>query len=80
VFRSVLLIAWDDKIKQKVIRHVGIADNDSHLEELKKVAEVLFKKLKEEETGPTLFDISQFTKKQPDPEMEEQSRVSSPVT
>lgn len=46
-----------DKVKQKVVRHVGIADNDSHLEELKKLAEVLRKKLEEERTGPTLFEL-----------------------
>jgi hypothetical protein len=46
-----------DKVKQKVIRHVGIADNDSHLEELKKLAEVLRKKLEKELIGPTLFEL-----------------------
>lgn len=46
-----------DKVKQKVIKHVGIADNDSHLDELKKLAEVLLKKLKKDKEGPTLFDL-----------------------
>jgi hypothetical protein len=54
-----------DKVKQKVVRHVGIADNDSHLEELRKLAEVLLKKLKKEQTGPTLFDLLEFDDKQP---------------
>lgn len=49
-----------DKVKQKVIRHVGIADNDSHLDELRKLAEVLLKKLKKEQTGPTLFDLEEL--------------------
>ena len=62
-----------DKVKQKVIKHVGIADNDSHLDELKKLAEVLLKKLKDEETGLTLFDLSEFTKKQLDTPIEEQA-------
>lgn len=53
-----------DKVKQKVIRHVGIADNDSHLDELRNLAEVLLKKLKEEQEGPTLFDLSELTEKQ----------------
>ena len=63
-----------DKVKQKVIKHVGIADNDSHLDELKKLAEVLLKKLKGEEIGPTLFDLSEFTKKQLDTPIEERPR------
>ncbi len=54
-----------DKVKQKVIRHVGIADNDSHLDELKSLAEVLLKKLKKEQEGPTLFDFSELNEKQP---------------
>ena len=66
-----------DKVKQKVIRHVGIADNDSHLDELKKLAEVLLKKLEDEQTGPTLFDVSEFTKKHPSTEIEEQAPVTS---
>lgn len=49
-----------------LIVHVGIADNDSHLDELKKLAEVLLKKLKVEKTDPTLFDLSDFTEKQTD--------------
>ena len=49
-----------DKVKQKVIRHVGIADNDSHLEELKKLAEVLRKKMLKELRGPTLFDLDEY--------------------
>lgn len=47
-----------DKVKQKVIRHVGIAENDSHLEELKKLAETIKFKIKEEQEGPSLFDIN----------------------
>lgn len=62
-----------DKVKQKVIRHVGIADNDSHLGELKKLAEVLLKKLEKEKTGPTLFDLSELAEKQPVATTEEQT-------
>jgi hypothetical protein len=64
-----------DKVKQKVIRHVGIADNDSHLDEVKKLAEVLLKKFKDEQTGPTLFDLSQFTEKQAGSAIEEQASL-----
>jgi transposase len=49
-----------DKVKQKVIRHVGIAENDSHLEELKKLAEAIKLQLKEELEGPYLFDLKPF--------------------
>ena len=44
------------KVKQKVVQHVGIAENDSHLEELKQLAEALKSKIKEEQEGPYLFD------------------------
>jgi transposase len=54
-----------DKVKQKVIRHVGIADNDSHLDELRKLAEVLLQKLKKEQEGPTLFDLDELTREEP---------------
>jgi hypothetical protein len=46
------------KVKQKVIKHVGSSNNDSHLEELKKLAQALKKKLEEERSGPFLFDMS----------------------
>lgn len=66
-----------DKIKQKVIRHVGIADNDSHLEELRKLAEVLLKKLKDEQLGPTLFDLSELAEKPPEVATEKQDLLKS---
>lgn len=50
-----------DKVKQKVIRHVGIAENDSHLEELKKLAEAIKLKLKEEKEGPFLFPMESLS-------------------
>ena len=40
-----------------MIKHVGIAENDTQLEELKKLAEALKFKLKEEKEGPFLFDM-----------------------
>lgn len=54
-----------DKVKQKVIRHVGIADNESHLDELKKLAAIMLKKLKKEQIGPTLFDLFDLPEKPP---------------
>ncbi|MBS0621719.1 MAG: IS1634 family transposase [Verrucomicrobia bacterium] len=46
-----------DKVKQKVVRHVGISNNDSHLEELKKLALALKRQLEEEREGPFLFEM-----------------------
>ncbi len=46
-----------DKVKQKVIRHVGIAENDTHLEELRNLAEALKLKIQQEKEGPFLFDL-----------------------
>lgn len=73
-----------DKVKQKVVRHVGIADNDSHLDELRKLAEVLLKKLKKEQIGPTLFDLSDPTETQnvaPEkPLLASQPKIAPPVS
>jgi len=63
------------KVKQKVIKHVGIANNDSHLEELKKLAEALKKKIKEEKGGPFLFDLEDASQ----PTQERQSIDIPPV-
>lgn len=71
-----------DKVKQKVIKHVGIADNDSHLDELKKLAEVFLKKLKKEQEGPTLFDLSDLEghpTKATEPQLAHQPKAESPV-
>ena len=46
-----------DKVKQRVIKHVGISNNDSHLEELKKLAETIKAKIKQEREDPSLFDL-----------------------
>ncbi len=46
-----------DKVKQKVVKHVGISENDSHLDELKKLAEVLKNQIKQERHGPIFFDL-----------------------
>lgn len=66
------------KVKQKVIRHVGIADNDSHLDELRKLAEVLLQKLKKEQAGPTLFDFLEIPETQPAPASEERLELEPP--
>jgi transposase len=46
-----------NKVRQKIIRHVGVARDESHLKELKSVATYLIQQLKEEHEGPTLFDL-----------------------
>ena len=45
-----------NKVKQRVVKHVDISTNDSHLEELKKLAYALKRKM-EEEVQPSLFEI-----------------------
>jgi transposase len=47
-------------IRQVIVRHVGIADNAQHLEELKKLAEVIKKQIQEERDGPFLFLRANF--------------------
>lgn len=74
-----------DKVKQKVVRHVGIADNDTHLDELRNLAEVLLKKLKKEQIGPTLFDLPEFAEKQSvfttkEPQLSPQPKIEPPVS
>ena len=47
--------------QKALVRHVGIANNDAHLEELRKLAEVIKLKIEEERQGPFLFDMLSFT-------------------
>lgn len=44
-----------DTVRQVIVRHVGIADDIQHLEELKKLAEVIKRQIQEERDGPFLF-------------------------
>lgn len=46
-----------NKVRQKIIRHVGVAHDDAHLKELKNVAAYLIQQLKAEIQGPSLFDL-----------------------
>lgn len=42
-------------VRQVIVRHVGIANDAQHLEELKKLAEVIKRQIQEERDGPFLF-------------------------
>lgn len=44
----------DNKVRQKIVRHVGVAENEQELEKLKEVAQFIKAQL-EEEHQPTLF-------------------------
>lgn len=45
------------KVRQRILRHVGVANDQVHLQELKKLAEYLIEQIKKERLGPTLFDL-----------------------
>lgn len=51
------------KVRQTVIRYVGVATDDAHLEELKNLAKYLIDKIKEERGGPSLFSLPKQRKK-----------------
>lgn len=52
-------IRKDGKVRQRVLRHVGVAKNEQHLEELKKLAEAIKLQLIEEQKGPFLLPAEQ---------------------
>jgi transposase len=45
------------RVRQSIVRHVGIAQNDAHLEQLKQLALVLKEQIEEERKGPLLFPL-----------------------
>src|ERR1700722_13070227 len=45
------------KVRQTVVRYVGIATDEAHLEDLKNLAKYLMAKIKEEREGPSLFPL-----------------------
>ena len=47
------------KVRQVIVRHVGVAKNEAHLEELKRLATVIKAQIKEEREGPFLFPMEQ---------------------
>ena len=46
-----------DSIRQILVRHIGIANNEQHLIELKKLAEHVKRQIEEERYGPSLFPL-----------------------
>jgi len=52
------------KVRQVIIRHIGVAQDKKHLEELKRLALVLKAKIKDEREGPFLFAMDQIEKKE----------------
>jgi hypothetical protein len=55
-----------ESIRQVIVRHIGIANDAQHLEELKKLAEVIKRQIQEERNGPFLFLRDDFTASSPD--------------
>ncbi|MEI6243006.1 MAG: IS1634 family transposase [Chlamydiota bacterium] len=49
-----------NSVKQTVLRHIGVAKDEQHLIELKKLAEYLKAQIKEEKYGPFLFQDEDF--------------------
>lgn len=45
------------KVKQVIVRHVGVSHNEQELDNLKRLAKVLMAQIKEERRGPLLFSI-----------------------
>ncbi len=50
------------KVKQVIIRHIGVARDEKHLEELKRLALAIKVQIKEEREGPFLFAMDQCEK------------------
>lgn len=48
------------RVKQVIVRHVGVAHNEQELDDLKRLAEVLIIQIKEERYGPFLFSIDKL--------------------
>lgn len=47
-----------DSVRQILVRHIGIANDEQHLIELKKLAEHVKRQIEEERYGPSLFPLS----------------------
>jgi len=55
-------IREDKKVRQVIIRHMGVAQDEKHLEELKRLALAIKAQIKEEREGPFLFALDQREK------------------
>ena len=47
------------RVRQIIVRHVGVAKNEKELEDLKRLAEVIKKQIQDEREGPFLFNLEQ---------------------
>lgn len=54
----------DGKVRQHVVRHVGIAENEQHADELKLLANMIKKELESERIGQTLFQMPDLPEKE----------------
>jgi len=50
------------KVRQIIVRHIGVAKNEKHLEELKYLASAIKNQIIEEREGPFLFNINEIEK------------------
>ena len=50
-------IRQGSKVKQVIVRHVGMAQNEQELEDLKRLAKVLISQIRVEREGPYLFPV-----------------------
>ena len=53
-----------DKVRQIIVRHIGVAQDEKHLEELKRLALVIKSQIKDEREGPFLFAMD-YNEKSP---------------
>jgi hypothetical protein len=52
-----------EKVKQVIVRHVGIAHDEQELETLRRLAVTLMVKINEDRTGPYLFPMDAIEEK-----------------
>jgi hypothetical protein len=66
-------------VRQKILRHVGVAHDPVHLQELKNLAAYLIQQMKKERLGPTFFEQLPMLCTEPISEKSEsQSNLTSP--
>lgn len=68
------------KVRQKVVRHVGIAENEIHLLELKNIAKMIKLQILEDEKGPFLIDKNDFLSSETSNPLVENSQNSEVIS
>jgi len=61
-------IRQGEKVKQVIVQHVGISQNEEELESLKNLAKVIINKILEERQGPFLFHMEDIEELSPSEE------------